>query len=59
MMFRKKELPSVPYTESVCDGCGDRQRRPFREGDYVYDSFPCPRCEKACVVTGIYGEKQD
>lgn len=58
MFFSKKPEPKpTMYTEKTCSGCGDRQRRPFEQGDYVFMAGArCEKCNAATLITAIYGE---
>ena len=58
ILFGKKPEPQpTNYTEQTCGRCGDRERRPFEQGDYVFkDGARCAKCNSATLVTAIYGE---
>ena len=59
MLFgKKKEIKPEIYSEDTCQSCGEKTRRRFEEGDYVYK--PGTRCKKCSssdtLVTAVYGE---
>jgi hypothetical protein len=57
---KKKEAPPVVYSEITCNSCGEKSRRPFEEGDYVFrksDNLACEKCGSLSgIVSSIYGE---
>jgi hypothetical protein len=55
---KKKEVEPTFYTEQVCNSCGDRERRPFEQGDYVFrKGAPCKKCSsESTMISAIYGE---
>lgn len=59
MIFGKKEppLPTI-YTEVMCNSCGEKSRRPFEVGDYVFGpGSACIKCHSSStMVTAVYGE---
>jgi hypothetical protein len=60
MMFfgKKKEPAPTLYTEQACNSCGDKERRPFEQGDYVFkEGVRCKKCNSAStMISAIYGE---
>lgn len=60
MMFfgKKKEPAPTLYTEQTCNSCGDKERRPFEQGDYVFEEgVQCKKCNSAStMISAIYGE---
>lgn len=62
MVFgKKKEVKPEIYSENTCQSCGEKTRRQFEEGDYVYRAgVQCKKCSSSnTLVTAIYGEYQD
>jgi hypothetical protein len=57
-MFGKKEpLPPTVYSEETCNSCGEKSRRPFEQGDYVFGAGPvCKKCHSSTMITAVYGE---
>ncbi|HZT34575.1 MAG TPA: hypothetical protein VFA15_01545 [Nitrososphaera sp.] len=59
MLFGKKKdnAPSI-FTEQQCNSCGERTRRNFSDGDYVFKTRQqCPRCSSNNgVIVAVYGE---
>lgn len=56
---KKKEALPTTYTEETCSSCGEKARRPFEEGDYVYrdGTSSCKNCgSQSTMVSAIYGE---
>lgn len=55
---KKKEIVPEVYSEDTCQSCGEKTRRPFKEGDYVYGrGDQCKKCSSAdTFVTAVYGE---
>jgi hypothetical protein len=55
---KKKETKPDIYSEDTCQSCGQKERRQFKDGDYVYGSgAQCKKCLSSnSVVTAIYGE---
>ena len=59
MLFRKKkEVKPELYTEESCQACGEKWRRQFRDGDYVFAAAAaCGKCSSAnTLINAIYGE---
>lgn len=59
MLFRKKkEVKPEIYSEDTCQSCGEKTRRRFEEGDYVYKAgAQCKNCSSSdTLVTAVYGE---
>lgn len=59
MLFgKKKEVKPEIFTEDTCQSCGEKSRRQFEDGDYVYGSGKqCKKCSSAnTLVTAVYGE---
>ncbi|MEO9319172.1 MAG: hypothetical protein ABI361_00710 [Nitrososphaera sp.] len=60
MLFgKKKEDPPRVYTEETCGKCGEKIRRSFQEGDFVFRKLDaeCSKCSSTeLMITGIYGE---
>ncbi|HVX03056.1 MAG TPA: hypothetical protein VHA09_07870 [Nitrososphaera sp.] len=56
---KKKEVQPTIYTEETCGSCGEKVRRAFEEGDYVFAPGPaaCTKCgSSSTMVSAIYGE---
>lgn len=55
---KKKEVTPEIYSEDTCQSCGEKTRRRFEEGDYVYKTGPqCKKCLSSdTFVTAVYGE---
>jgi hypothetical protein len=60
---KKKEVAPTIYTEETCKNCGEKKRRNFEDGDYIYKSSSsngsvCKRCSSTntTMITAIYGE---
>ena len=60
MLFfgKKKEVKPEIYAEETCQSCGDKQRRKFEEGDYVFRAgAQCKKCSSSdTLITAVYGE---
>lgn len=60
MMFfgKKKEPAPTLYTEQACNSCGDKERRPFEPGDYVFkEGVRCKKCNSiSTMISAVYGE---
>jgi hypothetical protein len=58
VLFRKKEVKPETYTEETCQSCGEKSRRQFEDGDYVYKTGgQCKKCSSSdTLVSAIYGE---
>ena len=59
MLFgKKKEITPEIYTEDTCKSCGEKTRRRFEDGDYVFgEGMQCKKCSSPnTLVTAIYGE---
>lgn len=59
MLFgKKKEVKPEIYSEDTCQSCGEKTRRRFEEGDYVYKAgAQCKKCSSSdTLVTAVYGE---
>ena len=59
MLFgKKKEITPEIYTEDTCKSCGEKTRRRFEDGDYVFGAgMQCKKCSSSnTLVTAIYGE---
>lgn len=59
MIFgKKKEILPTIYTEQVCGRCGEKERRPFEQGDYVFrQGVRCKKCDSAdTTISAVYGE---
>ncbi len=59
MLFgKKKEVKPEIYSEETCQSCGEKTRRRFEEGDYVYKrTTQCNKCSSSeRLVTAVYGE---
>ncbi|MEA2090373.1 MAG: hypothetical protein U9O89_06430 [Thermoproteota archaeon] len=47
-------------TTIVCQKCGFKNIRDFREGDYIFKGMePCPKCNEKMVITSIYREAEE
>jgi len=55
---KKKEIVPEIYSEDTCQSCGEKTRRQFQEGDYVFRTgLPCKKCSSSdTLVTAVYGE---
>ena len=55
---KKKEVKPEIFTEETCQSCGEKSRRQFKEGDYVFQAgAQCKKCSSSDVLVGaIYGE---
>lgn len=59
---KKKEVLPTIYTEETCSSCGEKVRRPFEEGDYIFrggnDGSSCKKCgaSSTMMMSAIYGE---
>lgn len=55
---KKKEVTPEIYSEDTCQSCGEKTRRRFEEGDYVYKTgAQCKKCLSSdTLVTAVYGE---
>jgi hypothetical protein len=55
---KKKEVTPEIYSEDTCQSCGEKTRRRFEEGDYVYKTgAQCKNCLSSdTLVTAVYGE---
>lgn len=60
MLFfkKKKEIKPEIFTEEACQECGEKFRRHFEDGDYVYrTASACAKCSSPrTLITAIYGE---
>ena len=59
MLFgKKKEVKPDIYSEDTCKSCGEKMRRRFEEGDYVFKAGEqCKKCSSSdTMVTAVYGE---
>lgn len=57
LFIKKKEIKPEIYSEDTCQSCGEKARRPFKEGDFVFGSGEqCKKCSSNSLVTAIYGE---
>jgi hypothetical protein len=59
MFFKKKkEIKPEIFTEESCQACGEKTRRRFEDGDYVYKSVKvCAKCSSSNImISAIYGE---
>ena len=59
MLFMKKKEPKPEiFTEETCQDCGEKTKRGFEEGDYVFKvGSPCKNCSsKSTIINSIYGE---
>ncbi len=58
MRFKKKKKVSpTVYTEEICPSCGEKKKRNFDEGDYIYKiASNCKKCSKPTMISAIYGE---
>lgn len=59
MLFgKKKEIKPEIYSEETCQSCGEKSRRQFEEGDYVFRTgMQCKKCSSSkTLVTAVYGE---
>jgi hypothetical protein len=55
---KKKEVKPDIYSEDTCQSCGEKMRRRFEEGDYVFKAGKqCKKCSSSdTMVTAVYGE---
>lgn len=59
MFFKKKkEIKPEIYSEENCGSCGEKTRRGFQEGDYVFRAgMLCKKCSSPnTLISAIYGE---
>ena len=60
MLFfgKKKEIKPEIFTEVTCHACGEKSRRKFEDGDYVYKSASaCKNCSSSnTIISAVYGE---
>ncbi|MGI0014726.1 MAG: hypothetical protein ACREBU_14985 [Nitrososphaera sp.] len=59
MLFRKKkEIKPKIFTEETCPSCGEKSRRDFKDGDYIYGTgTQCKKCSASgTLINAIYGE---
>jgi hypothetical protein len=59
MFFKKKkEIKPEIFTEENCQACGEKSRRQFKDGDYVYAAASvCKNCSSSnTIISSIYGE---
>jgi hypothetical protein len=54
---RKKQISPTVYTEEICPRCGEKKKRKFEDGDYIYKiSSNCKKCCEPIMISAIYGE---
>lgn len=54
---KKKEVLPTIYTEELCQYCGDKVKRTFYDGDYVYKTLlSCNKCSGTTMIVAVYGE---
>jgi hypothetical protein len=55
---KKKEVTPEIYSEGACQSCGEKTRRRFEEGDYIYKTgAQCKKCLSSdTLVIAVYGE---
>lgn len=55
---KKKEVKPEIYSEDTCQSCGEKIRRSFKDGDYIYGhGEQCKKCSASnTLVTAVYGE---
>jgi hypothetical protein len=54
---KKKKITPTVYTEEMCPRCGNKNKRNFDEGDYIYKiGSNCKRCSELTMISAIYGE---
>ena len=58
-----REKPAIRafrvLTEIVCQSCGLREVREFKEGDFIFKEVgDCPRCQGKLLITSIFREKE-
>ena len=59
MFFRKKkEIKPEIFTEESCQACGEKSRRHFEDGDFVFkNASVCKNCSSGnTLISAIYGE---
>jgi hypothetical protein len=57
MWFKKKKITPTVYTEEICQRCGEKKKRNFEEGDYIYKfGSNCKKCSELTMINAIYGE---
>lgn len=59
MFFRKKkEVKPEIFTEESCQACGEKSRRKFEDGDYVFKpATACKNCSSPnTIISAVYGE---
>jgi ribosomal protein L37AE/L43A len=54
---KKKKITPTVYTEEVCPRCGEKKKRRFGDGDYIYKiGSNCKKCSELTMIIAIYGE---
>ena len=54
---KKKKITPTVYTEEICQRCGEKKKRNFQEGDYIYKfGSNCKKCSELTMINAIYGE---
>jgi len=59
MLFgKKKQIWPEVYAEDSCKSCGEKTKRKFEDGDYVFSTgAKCKKCSSSnTLITAIYGE---
>jgi hypothetical protein len=55
--MKKKDPKPEIFSEETCQSCGEKIRRSFEEGDYVFRAgSPCKKCSSDTIISSIYGE---
>lgn len=53
------KTPAV-LTTMVCQKCGFKNVRDFREGDFIFKGMDsCPKCDENMIITSIYREIEE
>jgi len=55
VIFQKKEVIET-YSVEECGSCKKTSKRKFKEGDYVFKTNVCSKCEAQSTIIKIFGE---
>jgi hypothetical protein len=54
---KKKQISPTVYTEEICQRCGEKNKRKFEDGDYIYKfGSNCKECSNITMISAVYGE---
>jgi hypothetical protein len=54
---KKKQISPTVYTEEICQRCGEKKKRKFEDGDYIYKfGSNCKECSNITMISAVYGE---